>query len=332
MASAAQEDVPSESDPLRPSPDTGSGPPRNNKWMWVVVFLVMVGSIIGIALLLRTSRFGRSVLRSADPINTSLNPPIALPSVLILVQTFPGMYTTRIKEIRETWGKRVVEKSDNMKMFFVSNNSTEGMDDVWLSKCPAGYLQSVCKIGDTLEMAYEYLHDTPEGKQFEWLLFGDDDIYLLPDNMQHVIIGLGPDASRKRTIFGVLGCGLGHCSGFCGGGMYLLSRMMVQVMATEYNKTRFSTVKEEFIATSDFCGGYHDIALGSIALRNRTNVTLTSYPVLPYVYHITPQELNETFYRKNPFTWLYHYPSRGNMHFIHNETARYRTNMELHEL
>lgn len=105
--------------------------------------------------------------------------------------------------------------------------------------------------------------------------------------------------------------------------------MMVHVMATEYDKTRFNTVREEFNATSEFCSGYHDIALGSIALRNRTNVTLTPYPVMPHVYHITPQELNETFYRKNPFTWLYHYPSRENMHFIHNQTIYHRTHLPL---
>jgi hypothetical protein len=101
------------------------------------------------------------------------------------------------------------------------------------------------------------------------------------------------------------------------------------VMATEYNKTLFGNVKEEFQSTSEFCGGYHDIALGSIALRNRTDVTLTPYPVMPYVYHITPQELNESFSKKNPFSWLYHYPSRGNMHFIHNQTLLFRTNMEI---
>lgn len=329
MPGGVHEDVVSENDPLQPSSNHHLRHNRRKKYLYIgAAVMVATGLITGLVIWVRYGWYGT---RPAQPLSmyTADSDHIPIPSVLILIQTFPGMYASRIKEIRETWGKRVVEKSDTLRMYFVSNNSTEGFEDIWLTQCPAGYHQSVCKLGDTLDMAYKYMYESTEGSEMEWLIFGDDDIYLLPDNMQHVILGLGSEARTQRTIFGVLGCGLGLCSGFCGGGMYLMSRMMVHVMATEYDKTRFNTVREEFNATSEFCSGYHDIALGSIALRNRTNVTLTPYPVMPHVYHITPQELNETFYRKNPFTWLYHYPSRENMHFIHNQTIYHRTHLPL---
>ena len=303
-------------------------------WRWVRgIFIASLSAAVVFLLTMFTTSIDMITLTrfastmGAGTLERSSTDPFIPPSVLILIQTSASFATTRIQVIQDTWGARVREKR-RMKLVFVSTSTFDSQDDVWTVACSDGYQEGSCKLADALVRAYDSMNNSEDCALFDWLFYGDDDIYLLPDNLQHVIVGLGPNATTKSTVYGVPGCFDRTCGGFCGGGGFLMSKQVLSVLV----KTKYSALRDEFAAINKDCGFFHDIALGRLAEKNRTNITLTPYPVMPAVWDFNSREdLIASFTNKNPFAWLYHYPSRGNMDLIHNMTKLYGTNMEIHQ-
>ena len=243
-----------------------------------------------------------------------------IPRVLIIIQTSPELVPTRVKDIRETWGKRVHAKP-SMKLIFATTDQKYASDDMWSSGCSDGYFQAICKLGYSLERAFKLMKED----QFDWLFFGDDDIYVLPDNLQHLILELGPEAASSRSVFGVPGCADKDCVGFCGGAGFLLSRTALEAII-EGSPT---SVDAELQGLSRKCGDYHDVVFGHLIERDR-NMTMLAYPQNPYVWGFDSlTEYFDSFSNRKTLSWLYHYPSRDKMRWLHHMVGTYGTNLEI---
>jgi hypothetical protein len=293
-------------------------------------FILRVGSIFLLGIMVGTlSSLGTETSETKPVmirlISNNAGEPQNPPKVLILIMTGPAFYETRVKQIRDTWAFRVNQKS-SMKLFFVTSNDKNATNDMWSTKCVDGYFMASCKIAEALERSYDLLQAEAD---FEWIFYADDDIYLLPDNLQHLILRLGPRAPEEMKVYGLPGCFDRECGGFCGGGGALFHRNILKKVVLDRNKKLFPTLLSEFEYISQECGLFHDICLGRLVEKHR-NLTIQEYPLTPFVWDFDSSiELEQSFIRKDPLPWLYHYPSWDKMYYIHIMTERHGSNIKI---
>lgn len=305
-------------------PHVAAGSSSSYRVSWVFGLVALLVFVVGFVMGYGGPPLSRSIKSLIIPRRNDLFIP---PSALILIQTGPENFEGRVKEIRETWGMRVHEKT-RLKLVFVTTSMQATPEDVWVTGCQDGYLKASCKLAHALEKADAYLRT--DGSLFDWVFYADDDIYLLPDNMQHLIVGLGPDAATNDGVYGLPGC-VDKCVGFCGGAGFLISKTSLEKIITGRNVTRYPSLAEEMAKINDKCGDFHDVAFGYLVEKVR-NMTMIPYPIEPHVWFFDNEtKYTETYFKKTPFSWMYHYPSRDHMYAIHNATAVLGTNMKIHQ-
>ena len=282
-----------------------------------------------------TARAGDHLLTEQDPdtsryVGKGVKPGGSSPSVLIVINTVEKYYETRLVEIRRTWMKRV-EQKNSMEVLFIGSNDNKGIADVFASNCPIGYYEDSCKKADAITLAYEFIMQ-PYGQKYDWIFLGDDDLYLFPDNLQRVIMMLGENAVNDLKVWGIPACGGKDCHGFCGGGGYLTNRKTLKIIEEGVDHSQFKALRNETDLFDVKCGRCGDLAISRI-MEDRRNIKLDWYPNSgDYVWNFDNGEdgliasLNGTSDR---IPWLYHYPAKGRMDFIHQKGIEFHSNREL---
>jgi hypothetical protein len=300
--------------------DVDRRPRRNSEWIFptLIVFpLFILGSLWFITPLPRSVMFNLSEARKAS----------AIPQVVIMLQTTPNMFHTRVRQIRETWGARVLEKA-SMGLHFIVGDTTDGGEDMIKSGCDGGYLSGICRLG----FAIQYAYDEKSWSKYDWFLFADDDVYILPDNLQRMILAMGRDAHLRGHAHCVPGCVTDPCVGFCGGGGVLLSRHAIAQIVLGRDPNRFESLIAELQANEPLCGKYHDVSFGYFLEHNRTNLSMKNYLYTPYVWDFKNSiEFVQSLKPKEGLAWMYHYPSRGAMYWLDHMSRKLGANKELSE-
>ena len=254
----------------------------------------------------------------------------ALPTILIVINTAEKNYDNRLKDIRATWMKRVEEKT-SMEIFFLGGPSNKGIDDVVPSQCKVGYWEDSCKKADAITAAYEFLMQ-PYGERYDWVYLGDDDLYLFPDNLQRMVQSLGPTAVDEYKAWGIPACYHDPCGGFCGGGGYLMNRKTLIKMEEGVDRTKFKALRNETDLFDVECGRCGDLVITRI-LKERRDVAIEWYPGGHYVWNFDTGDkgLLDSLKSLDPLPWLYHYPAKGRMDFIHQKGIEFGSNKILEE-
>lgn len=254
-----------------------------------------------------------------------------IPHVAILLQSSPESFGVRVKHIRETWGARVKMKS-SLGLYFVVGNVTDGGNDMLKSDCEQGYFSGICRLGFAIQFVYEKGLTDPEWMKYEWYLLADDDVYILPDNLQRMIIALGDTAGFENKAYCLPGCVTDFCVGYCGGGGILLSRYVIERIVKERDSTKYPSLIAELQANDDLCTQYHDVSFGFFLEHNRTNIFMAPYSYDPYAFGFKDSfEMWASLKSKQSLPWLYHYPSRGAMHWLDNMIKDLGVNKEIHD-
>ena len=286
-------------------------------------FLIFILICIGF---LTSSPYSRSI----DP-SPRGTPSREVPNVAILLQSSPESFNHRVKQIRETWGARVRRKP-SLGMYFVVGNVTDGGSDMLKSDCDEGYFSGICRLGFALQYVYEASLSDPGWMKFEWFLLADDDVYILPDNLQRMILALGEWAHLENKAFCLPGCVTDYCLGYCGGGGILLSRYVVSRIVNERDENKFGSLIEELRGNDALCTQYHDVSFGFFLEHNRTNISMAPYPYDPFAFGFKDNfEMIRSLKNKQSLPWLYHYPSRGAMYWLDNMIRDLGTNIEIND-
>jgi hypothetical protein len=253
------------------------------------------------------------------------------PTTLFVIDTTAANYNSRIPAIRETYLKRIRAK-DSTELIFVGSRRTDGSDDMFASTCKVGYWEDSCKRADMATIAYQVLHK-PYMDHFDWIMFADDDAYLLPDNVQRMIQALGPTAVDEIGVWAIAGCVHDECKGICGGGGYLMNRKTLFLMQEGGDKTAFPTLRDETNKFDIECGRCGDLTIARVMTDHR-HITIRPYPVEGiYVWNFKDgdQGLLNSLKNTNPLPWFYHYPARDRFHFVHEKATEFGSNHELED-
>jgi hypothetical protein len=227
--------------------------------------------------------------------------------ILILVSTSPASFAKRVTEIRETWLKTV---EPGMEVVFMSNTATDGSSDMVLSQCPTDVCINTCKQSDLVFFAQTFLKSRPVGS---WLLFLDDDVYVVPRNLMRMIRSLPAGAENDIGLWGIPACGSSTCGGMCGGGGYLTNRITLDVLIGGMSPDTF---KGEIMSLCQVCRGYGDISVSQLA--KNSGIPLKYYPSgTLLIWERTDEEIRQIVMETENNLWLIHYSSRGSMREIH---------------
>jgi hypothetical protein len=275
------------------------------------------------------------ILRQVDPYTSRFFakgeiPKGSSPTVLIVINTIEKYYTTRLMEIRRTWVKRVLEKN-SMEIIFMGSTDNKGIPDVFASNCRVAYDEDSCKKSDAITLAYKFITQ-PYGQKYDWIFLGDDDLYIFPDNLQRVIMLLQENAVNELRAWGIPRCGGDGCRGFCGGGGYLMNRKTLSALVEGVDHSEFHSLRDEIKLFDEKCGRCGDLAISRI-MEDRRGISLESYPKSgDYVWNFDNGDegliasLNGTSDR---IPWLYHYPAKGRMDFVHQKGIEFNSNKPL---
>lgn len=235
------------------------------------------------------------------------------PTVLFVVNTYRGNFETRVKVIRETYLKRIQEKS-SLDLIFISNMVTDGNPDMFVSTCRTGYFEDSCKRADMITIAGEYLQ-RPGMEELDWIFFLDDDAYILPDNVQRVILKGIDKGVNMTAVFGLGGCFHEGCVGICGGGGYYMNRETLFHVITSGDKATYPTLRDEVARFDMACGRCGDLAITRV-LEELHGVPLHDYPAQGiYIWDIDGRHgyeaIIDSLKQEDPdrLPWLYHYPA-----------------------
>ncbi len=233
------------------------------------------------------------------------------PSVLFVINTHERNYATRVKDIRETYLPRIKEKPST-DLIFIGSQMTDGSPDVYQSTCPMGYWEDSCKRADMMTITSGVLR-RPEMEKFEWIVFADDDAFLLPDNVQRVIMKGMEKEKNMTAVFAINGCAHKTCGGICGGGGYYMNRETLFSIVNGGNKTEFPSIRDETQLYDKQCGRCGDLTLAR-AIMDIHGIPVKRYPVEGiYVWDIKGGEegIINTLKSSDPLPWFYHYPARN---------------------
>ena len=250
-----------------------------------------------------------------------------IPTLLIVINTSEVHYEDRLKNIRNTWLKRAIEKNST-EVVILGGNSALGYDDITTSPCEMSWWADHCKRADGISAAYNFFKE-PYGERYDWLIVVDDDVFLFPDNVQRWIMKLEEGSVSKTRAWGVHGCGSSDCDGYCGGGGYLMTRSAVFKMEEEVDRSRFNSLRHETDPYKKVCNRMGDLMITRI-MRDR-NIEIDFYPDGNYVWDFDNglTGLDDSLKSKDPIPWLYHYPAKNNMAYIYKKGMEFGSSPEL---
>lgn len=128
----------------------------------------------------------------------------------------------------------------------------------------SSFTSQVCVTAGSIEVAANLISQT--NGYFGWVLFCDDDAYVLPDNVQRFLADHDPSIP---TLFAIFACGTGNCDyGVCGGGGWIMSASLVRLMVEGFNKTTYRSFRQEFMHLSnEDCRMTDDVTVSQMARR-----------------------------------------------------------------
>ena len=253
---------------------------------------------------------GTDSVGATGPTNSDKGVGDQLPNVLFVIDTHERNYAGRVKDVRESYLPRIREKQST-ELMFVGSQMTDGSSDMYPSTCPVGR-EGSCKRVDIMIITSGVLR-RPGMEKFEWILFADDDAFLLPDNVQRVIMK-GIEKEKDLTgVFAIKGCVHDSCSGICGGGGYYMHKQTLFKIVDGGNKGRFPSIRDEAQFYDSKCGKAGDLTLAR-AIEDFHGIPIKPYPAEGiYVWDIQggDEGIIKTLKSTDPLPWFYHYPARG---------------------
>jgi len=234
------------------------------------------------------------------------------PTILFVVNTHEKNHETRVEDIRKTYLPRIHEKS-SLDLIFVTSQMTDGNPDMFPSTCPMGYWEDSCKRADMMTIAGGYLR-RPGMEVFDWIFFLDDDAFILPDNIQRVIMEGMKQEKNQTAVFGIDGCVHDACRGICGGGGYYMNRETLFHVLHSGDKKLYPSLRDETDFYDEQCGRCGDLTI-TRAMVDFHGVPLKRYPMNGiYVWDALGGKTDADYIRSlqmtDPLPWLYHYPAR----------------------
>jgi hypothetical protein len=232
------------------------------------------------------------------------------PTVLFVINTHEGNYNTRVKDIRATFLKRIREKSST-ELIFVTSRMPDGNPDMFPSTCPMGYWEDSCKRADLLTVASGVL-SMPGMDVFDWVMFADDDSFMLPDNVQRMVMKTIEQEKNLTAVWSYYGCGTDVCRGICGGGGYLMNRETLFTIVNGGNRTEFPSVRDETNIFDKVCSRAGDLTIAR-AMNEIHHVAMKMYVVKGFwVMDDYPNDEDwiKTLQSEDPLPWFYHYPAK----------------------
>jgi len=245
------------------------------------------------------------------------------PKTAIVLHTIEKSYNTRVKSIRNTWGKR---GGDGVVLAFIGDNTTDGNPDMYPGLCPPGRRNVCCKFGYDMLVGWELLSKRPD---FEYLLSADDDVYVLPDNLRRVLGSINHEAdvaeNPNGVMYGIFGCATKVCGGLCGGGGYIMHRYTVEKFVKSFNSTE--SFLQAFDNNCERCDFWGDMAVSEVA--KTVGISFKPYPEATYTWALKEEEINATLNRRRPLSWLYHYPARDRLEEFDRRIDFFGSNEEI---
>ena len=281
-----------------------------------------------------------------DPVATQLAPAprikvtssaagSGVPTVLFVIST-TSVNSRRVTSIRNTWMKTVME-DPSLDIIFVGDPGQQVFPELVHSQCPVGYYEDTCKRADMFSYAHEFLK-RPQGASIDWVYFADDDVYIFPHNLQRMILSVGhPTAVNTTQVWAALAAPVlcafnGQCDGMCGGSGYLTNRKTLLRIVEGIDRTKYSSLREEAAVFDEQCGRLGDIAISQVLKKHR-GIPIVELPPGAYRLHFDDGDtgLVASLKSRNPRPWLYHYPSRDRMDFIHQKGIELHTDPRMDE-
>ena len=251
-----------------------------------------------------------------------------VPTVLFVIDTTEKNYSSRVRDIRATYLLRVHEKR-SLDLIFVGSTTTDGSPDMIASSCPIGYWEDSCKRADLITAAYDWLQE-PGHALFDWIFFADDDAYLLPDNVQRMILSLGPGAVSRTAVWGIPACVHESCGGLCGGGGYFTNRDTLEKIQLGGDRVKYPSLRDETNKFDVECGRCGDLTIARV-IEDHRNITLLHYPKGSYTWNFEDGDkgLVASLNASDPLPFLYHYPAKNRFPFVHEKVRELGSNKEL---
>ena len=302
----------------------------------------VVGVWVGVSLLLHIPFSSPTQVRMLNDVGTvapvqshmslrvKVNRRGSVPTILIIISTTSPNYATRVQSIRNTWMKRVVDKP-SMDLLFVGDSGPVVFPDLAQSMCKVGYNEAACKNGDMISYAYDFLRRA-QGEFIDWVFFADDDVYIFPDNLQRMIMSLGPTAVRSRAVWAQNGCVVDRCVGICGGAGFFTNRESLFWIQEGLDTSRYERLGDEAASFAKQCGSFGDLAISRV-IKDRRGIPIYDVPKGAFAYNFPNPEadLLASLQACTERPWLYHYPSRDRMLYIQEKGAEFHTDVPLSE-
>jgi hypothetical protein len=299
-------------------------------------------AFVGFILITFLASFNReSALMDAEPDSVPhVGKPIRMyrrgksPTVLFVINTHEKNYESRVKDIRETYLKRIKRKSST-ELIFISSQMPDGNPDMYQSTCPMGYREDSCKRADMMTITSGVLR-MPGMEVFDWIMFADDDAFMLPDNVQRMIMKTMEKEKNLTAVFAIADCVHEECDGICGGGGYLMNRETLFEIVNGGNKTEFPSIRDETDFYDKPCGRCGDLTLA------RAIEDIHHIPIKPYaaggifVWDVAPHPNNEEGYKMSlqvdePLAWYYHYLAKNKFRQFQAWAEEFGSNKELED-
>jgi len=170
---------------------------------------------------------------------------------------------------------------------------------------------------------------------FDWIFFFDDDAFILPDNVQRVIMKGIRQETNLTAVFGIFGCVHDTCVGMCGGGGYYMNRDTLFHVLNSGNKTKFPSIRDETAFYDKQCGRCGDLAITK-ALINYHGIPVKPYPAEGIYVWVTEGKNTSDDYiaslrMTDPLPWYYHYPARGRFRKFQKWVDEFGSNKKLED-
>ena len=161
-------------------------------------------------------------------------------------------------------------------------------------------------------------------------MFVDDDGFLIPDNLQRGIMGLGEEANDEVAVWGYSACWWKDCRGICGGAGSLMNRKTLIQINEGGNKDKYPTFRDEMDLFHNECGRAGDMTLGR-ALVDLRNIPIKQFFDGFYVWGFnSDRELFATLKLKDSQApWYYHYGAKDRFPFVWQKVTEFGSSYNL---
>ncbi len=177
----------------------------------------------------------------------------------------------------------------------------------------------------------------PGMEVFDWIMFADDDAYMLPDNVQRMIMRTIEIEKNLTTVFACAVCGSEECWGICGGGGYLMNRETLFEIVNGGNKTAFPSIRDETAFYDKRCGQCGDLSIARV-IEDIHHIRIKDFAAKGnYIWDVAPLSDDDEGYKMSlqldgpQLPWFYHYPAKDKFRQFHAWVDEFGSNKELED-